>query len=116
MAYTKAQVKSLQKSINNLKTFRPKCGKLTENSILDSETRSALLEFVNACRHKKLVTFFKDDPQNVVVIADFIIANNPVGNGTLLKNLFLYDHQDIQRIIWWLGIKYYLKPKGCESR
>ncbi len=37
-----------------------------------------------------------------------------MGNGTLLKNLFLYDRQDIQRIIWLLGIDHYLKPKGCD--
>lgn len=115
MSYNKAQVKQLQKSINNLKNFRPNCGRLVENSILDPKTRSALVEFTTACIHNKLMEYFKNDPYNACIIMDYIITNNPLGNGTLLKNLYLYHRKDIQRLIWAIGIKYYLLPRHCDT-
>lgn len=114
MKYNKAKIKEMQKAINNLKNFHPKCGRLVENSLLDQKTRSAVKEFISACLHNKLMQYFEKDPYNTIVLTDFILDNIPYGNSTLLKNVYLNHRKDIQRLIWVAGAKYYLKPNHCD--
>ena len=66
MGYSNVKTKELKKAINNLKNFHPKCGKLVENTILDQETRSALKEFITACRQNKLMQYFERIPTTLL--------------------------------------------------
>lgn len=115
MGYSNVKTKELKKAINNLKNFRPKCGKLVENTILDQETRSALKEFITACRQNKLMQYFEKDPYNTVVLTDYIWDNLPYGDGSLIKNIYLNHRKDIQRLIWISGAMTYLKPSACDT-
>lgn len=92
--------KELKKAINDLNNFRPKCGELVDNTILDQETRSTLKEFITACRKNKLMQYFEKDPYKTVVLTDYIWDNLPYGDGSLIKNIYLNHRKDIQRLIW----------------
>ena len=111
MSYNKTDVKALQKAINNLKTFRPKCGKLKENGLFDSDTVDAVKEFIAACKHNRLMDFFEKSPRETYLVVSLVEKLHATKDAPVLKRLFVYHRKDIQRLIWHMGIKYYLRPK-----
>lgn len=110
MSYNKTDVKVLQKAINNLKTFKPKCGKLKENGLFDSDTVDTVKEFITACKHNKLMEFFEKSPRGTYLIVSLIEKLHATKDAPILKRLFVYHRKDIQRLVWHMGIKYYLQP------
>lgn len=116
-AIFKKKIKELQKSFNNLNTFRPKCGKLFENGVFDERTQTAFKAFVTACKQNKLMEFFKSDPYNTVLIIDHINSTSPLLGigGTTVYRAWRYSTKAVQRIIWGMGAKYYLIPRNCDT-
>ncbi len=84
---------------------------------MDEKTKTAVKEFISVCQHNKLIDFFKDDPYNTVIIIDGINATNPLWGigGTTLYRIWRNHTKDIQCLIWLAGIKFYLKPKHCDT-
>ena len=109
MSYNKTDVKALQKAINNLKTFKPKCGRLKENGMFDLDTVDAVNEFITACKHNKLMAFFEKSPYETYLLIKLITDVIATKDSPVLKRLFIYHRKDIQRLVWHMGIKHYLR-------
>lgn len=85
---------------------------LKKTAYFDSDTVDAVKEFIAACKHNRLMDFFEKSPRETYLVVSLVEKLYATKDAPVLKRLFVYHRKDIQRLIWHMGIKYYLLGGG----